>query len=261
MLALVKSEWRKLLFVRANWGLLIAATFISALSVAVTPFILDAGEAGALLGLGIDQTAAIDATYANGISGYIFAIILGIMMMAGEFRHGTAVATFLTAPRRGIVLTAKLAVAAIGGLLMMLISTGISLIAGYVVLLGFEDAAQPSENLFVNTMIAAAISGAVLGVIGVAIGTLIRNQMLAIVGALVYLFVVDPLLLALWPDTGKFLPSGLITAMLSIDISAPELGFDTTDYLPALTATLVLLGYGAVFAFIAIATSLRRDID
>ena len=64
-----------------------------------------------------------------------------------------------------------------------------------------------------------------------------------------------------WPDAGKFLPSGLITAMLSLDISAPELGFDTTGYLPALTATLVLLGYGAVFAFVAIATSLRRDID
>jgi hypothetical protein len=137
----------------------------------------------------------------------------------------------------------------------------LSLIAGYLVLLGFEGAAEPSENLFANTMAASAIGGAVLAVIGVAIGTLVRNQMLAIVGALVYLFIVDPLLLALWPDTGKWLPSGLITAMLSIDISAPELGFDTTNYLPAITATLVLLGYGVVFAGIAIATSLRRDID
>ncbi|MEY3971658.1 MAG: hypothetical protein RLY84_51 [Actinomycetota bacterium] len=261
MFALLKSEWRKLIYVRANWGLLLAATFISALSVGVTPFILDAGDAGELLGLDLSQTAAIDATYANGISGYVFAIILGIMMMAGEFRHGTAVATFLTAPKRAAVLTSKLSIAAVGGILLMVISTGFSFLTGYVVLLGFEDAAQPSENLFLNTLIASVIGGAVLGVIGVAIGTLIRNQMLAIVGALVYLFVVDPLLLALWPDTGKFLPSGLITAMLSIDISAPELGFDTTNYLPALTATLVLLGYGAVFAFVAIATSLRRDID
>jgi ABC-type transport system involved in multi-copper enzyme maturation permease subunit len=261
MLALLKSEWRKLVYVRANWGLLIGATFISTLSVVVTPFILDATPSGELLGLGLDQQAAVDATYANGISGYVFAIVLGILMMAGEFRHGTAVATFLTAPKRGIVLAAKLSVAAVGGLLFMAISTGISLLAGFFVLLGFEDAADPSENLFLNTMIAAAIGGAVLGVIGVAIGTLIRNQMLAIVGALVYLFIVDPLLLALWPDTGKWLPSGLITAMLSIDISAPELGFDTTNYLPALTATFVLLGYGAAFAIVAIATSLRRDID
>lgn len=256
---LMQSEWRKLIYARAHWGLLIAATFISVLSVAVTPFILE--SQGELFGFGLDQTDAVDATYANGISGYIFAIILGIMLMAGEFRHGTAVATFLTAPKRGSVLTAKLGMAAIGGILLMWISTGLSLLAGVVVLSTFEDAASPSENLFLNTMLAATVGGAVLGIIGVALGTLIRNQMLAIVGALVYLFVVDPLLLALWPEIGKYLPSGLITAMLSINVDAPELGFDTSNYLPPLEATGVLLIYGIVFAGVAIATSLKRDID
>jgi hypothetical protein len=100
-----------------------------------------------------------------------------------------------------------------------------------------------------------------LGIIGVALGTLVRNQMLAITGALLYLFVIDPILLALAPDTGKYLPVGLITAMLALDIEAPEFGIDTTAYLPPLTATVVLLGYGAVFAGLAIATSLRRDIE
>lgn len=49
--------------------------------------------------------------------------------------------------------------------------------------------------------------------------------------------------------------------MLALDVQAPELGFDTTNYLPPLTATIVLLGYGLVFGVIAIATSLRRDIE
>jgi hypothetical protein len=73
--------------------------------------------------------------------------------------------------------------------------------------------------------------------------------------------VIDPILLLVWPDAGKFLPSGLITAMMALDIQSPELGFDTTNYLPPLTATLVLLGYGVVFGAVAVATSLRRDID
>jgi ABC-2 type transport system permease protein len=256
---LIKSEWRKLIFARAHWGLLIAATFISTLSVVVTPFIIDSQSE--LFGFGLDQTEAIDSTYANGISGYIFAIILGIMLMAGEFRHGTAVATFLTAPKRGSVLAAKLAMAAVGGVLIMWISTGVSFLAGYITLLNFENVASPSENLFLNTMIASTIGGAVLGVIGVALGTLVRNQMLAITGALVYLFVVDPILLALWPDTGKYLPTGLITAMLAIDVDAPELGFDTSSYLPPVEATGFLLLYGVIFAAVAVATSLRRDID
>lgn len=256
---LIKSEWRKLIYVRAHWGMLIAATFISTLSVVVTPFILE--SQGELFGLGLDQTEAVDATYANGISGYIFAIILGIMFMAGEFRHGTAVATFLTAPKRGSVLAAKLGMAAIAGIVLMWVSTGLSFLAGFLVLSTFEEAGSPSEGLFLNTLVASTIGGAVLGVIGVAIGTLLRNQMLAITSALIYLFVIDPILLALLPDVGKYLPTGLITAMLAIDINAPALGLDTTSYLPPIEATGFLLLYGAVFAGIAIATSLRRDID
>ena len=256
---LLKSEWRKLIYVRANWGLMIAATLISTLSVAVTPYIID--SQGELFGFGLEQTEAIDSVYANGISGYIFAIIIGIMLMAGEFRHGTAVATFLTAPKRGSVLAAKLGIAALGGVLVMWISTGISFLAGYIVLSTFENAADPSSDRFLNTLIAATIGGAVLGIIGVAIGTLVRNQMLAITGALVYLFIVDPILLALWPDAGKYLPTGLITAMLAIDVNAPELGFDTSNYLPPLEATGFLMLYGVVFAAVAVGTSLRRDID
>ena len=256
---LLKSEWRKLVYVRANWGLLIAATLISMLSVAVTPFIID--SQGELFGFGLEQQQAVDSVYANGISGYIFVLILGIMLMAGEFRHGTAVATFLTAPKRGSVVLAKLAVAALGGVLLMVISSIFSFAAGFIALQSFPEAAAPSENLFINTLLASVIAGAVLAVIGVSLGTLVRNQMLAIIGALIYLFIVDPLLLALWPDAGKWLPSGLITAMLALDIQAPELGFDTSDYLPALTATLVLLGYGLVFAVTAWATSLKRDIE
>jgi len=129
----------------------------------------------------------------------------------------------------------------------MVISTAAGLLGGWVALSFFPEAAQPTSTVFVNTMLAAVVSGAILGIVGVALGTLVRNQMLAITGALIYLFVIDPI--------------RLITAMLALDIEAPELGIDTTAYLPPLTAMIVLLGYGAVFAATAIATSLRRDIE
>jgi hypothetical protein len=85
--------------------------------------------------------------------------------------------------------------------------------------------------------------------------------MLAIVGALIYLFIIDPLLLVFLPEAGKFLPSGLITAMLSINVNAPELGLDTSTLLSPLEAVLMLLAYGLVFGAVAVSTSLRRDID
>lgn len=256
---LIKSEWRKLVYVRAHWGLLLVSILISALSTASTPIVLD--SSGELFGFGLEQQQAVDSVYANAISSYIFAVILGIMLMAGEYRHGTAVATFLAAPRRGQVVASKLIVAAIAGSILMVISTAAALGAGWFSLSFYPDAATPSEDIFTNTMVAALISGLVLGVIGIAIGTLVRNQLLAIVMTLIYLFIIDPILLALWPDAGKWLPSGLMTAMLALDIEAPELGFDTSLYLPPLTATLVLLGFGVVFAAVAVATSLRRDVD
>ena len=258
-MGLLKSEWRKLIYARANWGLLIAATFISVLSVVVTPFILD--SQGELFGMSLKDTQAIDAVYANGISGYVFAIVLGVLIMAGEFRHGTAVATFLTAPRRVAVAIRKIAIAAIAGILLMWVSTGLSMTAGWIVLQTFEDVAAPSDNLLINSFFAATLGGAVLGTIGVAVGSLVRNQTIAIVSTLIYLFVVDPLLLALWPDAGKWLPSGLITAMMALDIDAPALGFDTSDYLSPLLAAAVLLAIGAAFAITAVSTTLRRDID
>jgi hypothetical protein len=49
--------------------------------------------------------------------------------------------------------------------------------------------------------------------------------------------------------------------MTAVDIDAPELGINTADYLDPIQATLVLLGYGAVFALISLVTSMRRDID
>lgn len=225
----------------------------------VTPFIIDSDIAS--LGLSLDDTAAVDAVYANGISGYIFSLLLGIMLITGEFRHGTALATFLVSPKRASVIGAKLVMAAFGGLVIMWVSTAFSLLAGYLALQLFEDVARPSANIFVNTFAASTLSGIVLAIIGLALGTLVRNQVLAIIGALLYLFVIDPLVLTLFPSAGKYLPSGLITATLSIDVSAPELGIDTSILLSPILATVILLGYGAVFAVVAISTTLRRDID
>ena len=258
-MSLIRSELRKVLYVRANWGILLGSIVISIISIVITPFIFESGNVGR--GLTLDSVQAIDSVYANAISGYIFVIILGIMLMAGEYRHGTAVATFLTRPKREVVLAAKLGIAAIVGAVFMLISVWASIFAGMITLSGFENAVAPSSGTFLNLTIAGLVSGVILAIIGVAIGALLKSQMLAIVFSLVYLFVIDPLLLVLWTDGGKYLPGGLITAMTAVDIDAPELGINTADYLDPIQATLVLLGYGAVFALISLVTSMRRDID
>jgi ABC-type transport system involved in multi-copper enzyme maturation permease subunit len=256
---LLKAELRKLLYSRSTYGLLIAAIFVAVLSTAVTPFVIDQDETG-LFGSLQDQ-AMVDGVYANGISSYIFALILGILIMSGEFRHGTAVATFLASPKRSRVLFSKLVIAAFAGAMIQIISAAASVGAGLLALSYFDDVAQPSDSVFVNLGLAAALSGSVLGIVGVAIGSLIRNQLIAIVASLVWLFVLEPVVLLLFAEAGKWLPTGAITGMLAIEFESEALGVSTAEYLSPGLSALVLLGYGAVFTVTAIVTSMRRDID
>lgn len=256
---LFKAEARKLLYSKTTYGLTLASILVAVLSTVVTPIVIAQDETG-LFGTLQDQ-AMVDGVYANAISSYIFSIILGILIMSGEFRHGTAVATFLAAPKRAMVLGVKLAIAVLAGALMQLVSAAIAVAAGWVTLSFYENVAETSENIFLNVMVAALLSGAILGIVGVAIGSLIRNQLIAVVSTLVWLFVIEPIVLLLFVDAGKWLPTGAITGMLAIEFESEGLGVNTADYLSPGVSALVLLGYGAMFASVALVTSMRRDID
>lgn len=261
---LIKSELRKLTYTKSFWLMTLAAIALAVLSTAPTPYILS--DLGGEMSFGnLSDQATVDTVYANALSAYIFAIILGILIMAGEFRHGTAVATFLAAPKRASVLVAKIIVAVFAGIFVMVVSTIFGFIGGAVALGFYPDAAAPSVEVFVNTSIAAILSGAVLAALGVALGTLIKNQLVAVVSALIWLFVVEPILLLFLVDAAKFFPTGLITAMLSLDVDVNDptngVGINTADYLDPIPAALLLVAYGVVFSVVALATSLRRDID
>jgi ABC-type transport system involved in multi-copper enzyme maturation permease subunit len=256
---LVKAELRKLIYSSSTYGLLLASIFVAVLSTVITPIVIEQDETG-IFGSLQDQ-ALVDGVYANAISSYIFAIILGILIMSGEFRHGTAVATFLASPKRAKVLFVKLAVAALAGATFQIISAAFAVAAGFYTLTFFEDVASPSQAVFTNLALAAVLSGATLGVVGVAIGSLIRNQLIAIVSTLVWLFILEPIVLLLFVDAGKWLPTGAITGMLALEFESAAIGVSTSDYLAPGLSALVLLGYGAVFAGLALVTSMRRDID
>jgi ABC-2 type transport system permease protein len=258
-LNLLNAEAKKLIYSKSSYGILLASVFLAVLGTIITPIVIDQDETG-LFG-SLQDTAMVDGVYANAIQSYIFSIILGIIIMSGEFRHGTAVATFLASPKRSNVLIAKLLVAALAGAVLQLVSAAFALGVGYYTLTFFENVAEPSDGVFVQILGAALLSGAVLGVLGVAIGSLIRNQLIAIVSTLVWLFVIEPLVLLLFVDAGKWLPTGAITGLLALEFEAEAIGVNTSDYLEPGISALLLLAYGAGFAVLALFTSMRRDID
>lgn len=124
----------------------------------------------------------------------LIALILGIVSSAGEFAHGTIGHTFLVAPVRERVAAAKLAAAALAGAALALVSCVFAW--GFAALLlsarsvPVHLASGSSLRLVPGTIAAAAISGA----LGIGFGALVRRQTGAIVIALIWLFVGEPLL-------------------------------------------------------------------
>jgi hypothetical protein len=106
--------------------------------------------------------------------------------------------------------------------------------------------------LWRNLLIAA-----LLGAFGVCVGGIVRNQIVAIVGLLVLSFVLEPTLLAVVPEVGKFgpttgAPSGIIGISPIGDGGDPREGI--LDTLPALAVMLAWVALG----FALTATLLRR---
>lgn len=262
MIRLMKSEYLKLLYSRTFWGLLILTMALAVLSTAALPYVYhdlrDRADFGSL-----SNPTLVDSVYSNSASGYLLALILGVLIMAGEFRHSTAVSTFLAAPNRIKVWASKIVVAALAGIFYMLISTGTGFLSSAIALSRYSEAVSPHSYIFINTLVAAALSGSVLAVLGVAIGTLIRNQMAAVTGSLLWLFIIERLITVFLPDIGKYLPTSLISGMLSVKVQGTTSdGVNiSTDYLDAVPSTMLLIAYAAVFSGVAILTTLRKDID
>jgi hypothetical protein len=106
----------------------------------------------------------------------------------------------------------------------------------------------------VGPVLAAVVVGAALfGVIGVGVGALIRNQIAAVVAALVWEFVLEAILIGVVPAVGKWLPGGAARGLTRETLSSGNL-------LPAWGAGLVLLAYGLAFAVAGSQLLVRRDV-
>jgi len=164
------------------------------------------------------------------VFGAIFAALLGAMSITGEIRHGTIRPTFLVNPRRGQVVIAK-------AWANMLIGAGFGLAAGGVAA-GAGTAALSARAIDIRldagdyalVVIGAAAAAALWAAIGVGVGAVVRNQVPALVGIVVWLLFIENLLIgdiANVASVGRFLPGAAGKAISGQDpntLLAPGVG-------------------------------------
>lgn len=188
----------------------------------------------------------------------LFIMLLGVIGMAGEWRHKTITSTILAAPDRLRLLAAKMLAYAAAGLLLSLIVTVTIMIVGTIIMSsrGFETVALSDllDVLWRNLLVAALV-----GALGVGVGALIRNQIVAIIGVLIFAFVVEPSLFGLVPDVGRFGPTAGAPSGI-IDVSPFGESDDDDVLLSPAVATLVMLGWIALFYAAAGVRLKRRDL-
>jgi ABC-2 type transport system permease protein len=250
MIRLVRSEWTKLLTTRVWIGLLVAACALAGgFTALLTAF---AGDPQSGLPP-VDSSQYEQLALANGANVVGLSLILGIIGMTQEYRHRTATPTFLASPRRGRVVMAKLAAYAVATVPFALAVLAVTLLV--VVVYGGARGGQLSwtaDNM--EVLVRSGLAIVIYAIIGVGVGALLRNQVGAIVGALVYLFVVEPVIRSV-PATApayKWMPGGALEAMTAT-LQGPEL-------LDAWQGALVLLGYGLLAAVLGTLLAVRRDV-
>ena len=176
------------------------------------------------------------------------------MGMAGEWRHRTITSTVLAAPKRVRLLGAKLLSYAVAGAVLSLVVTVTAMVVGLLILSARGETtvgvADLADVLWRNLLVAALLGG-----FGVLVGGLVRNQVVAIVGLLIVTFALEPAIIGLIPEVGRFGPTvGAPNGILGAEF------FDEDDPFSPGVALLVMLAWIGV-GFAATAAMLRqRDL-
>ncbi|HZB05508.1 MAG TPA: hypothetical protein VE449_02875 [Thermoleophilaceae bacterium] len=240
MTRLVGAELLKLTTTRTFWGMAAAAVGL-VLLIVVLSVALDTDPTE-------DNVRTIMAT--AGFSG-VLTLVLGGVVGAGDYRHGTIAWTLLITPNRLRATAGQFVACGVAGLAIGAAAYALAAVIALPWLAG-KDATFPPAGDLLEVFLGCVLYAGLAAMLGAGLGALLRNQVAAIVVVLVQIFVVDPSLAGLVPDIAPFTLTGLGAAMSGVDSDG--------DLLPAGVAALVWAGYAVLLAVLAAIHTARRDI-
>ena len=252
MRALLQAELLKLRSTRTTVGLLLATIGLVALT--VTSYVQEAAAGQGPLSLADPGLLADVVATCFGVP-QVLMVLYGTLAFTGEFRYGTIASTYLGEPHRTRVLVAKwLALAFVSAVITT---------ATLALAVPFSSALIRSRGgdvtfagRFWGVVVIGFVVMAAYGVIGVAIGALVRNQVAAVVGVIVWMTAIEYSVIPSFPDVGRWMPLGATSSLFQL---GPSWGLDG-DLLSVPVAGLVLLAYTATAVVLALHITPRRDV-
>ncbi len=198
--------------------------------------------------------------------GYVFPLLVGTLMVTGEFRHQTLTPTFLATPRRGVAMGAKVLVGILMGVLFALIALVSTVGAGVAAFaaFGLDTALSSSDTWALLGRIVVAL--VLWSLVGIGVGALVRNQVAAIVIVLAFTQFVEPIvrLAGQFVDglsaVTAYLPGAASDALVGASLFTVT-GAPAAEPLEWWAGGLVVAAYALVLIVLGHLVSWRRDVS
>ncbi|MBN0047170.1 ABC transporter permease [Streptomyces actuosus] len=251
------SEWAKLWSLRSTWitlglGLLFLVAF-GVIAASHYTSNLDSGRH-------MDRDFATATAVSLSLSGTNFAQlalgVLGVLVTAGEYSTGMIRSTLAAVPRRLPVLWSKATVYGLVALVMATVGAFAAFLVGSRIVSGTPAAMSLGHAGVVRSLLGAGLYLGMVGVIGTALGALLRSVAGGI-SVLVAALMLVPGLVSLLPsswqgDIDSYLPSHAGESMFALT-------HDSTSLSPG-AGLLVFLGWAALALAGAAYRLLRSDV-
>jgi ABC-2 type transport system permease protein len=201
---------------------------------------------------GLDEAGEQRDQLGIGAIAVVFAALAGVLVVASEYRFGTIRPTFVFTPRRSRVVVAKFVASAAAGLVFAVVAVGLAFGIGRAILSarGIPLALDAGDVRLI--LLGGLAAAALWGTIGAALGSILHNQVAAVIGLLVWVFVLENVLFGLVPSVGRFFPGHAGDALS---------GMSGDHLLRAAAGGAMLVAWVAALAAAGLALTARRDVN
>jgi ABC-2 type transport system permease protein len=270
----IVSEIRKVFTTRLWWGMLLGMAVLAALiavgfaalvgtrfgedpSTGANPFLeMNAGTAQFIYNAGLVNNFTT-----------LFPLALGVLLITSEFRHQTISATFLSTPRRWVVLVSKSVAVVFIGVVYAVVHAAASVAGGAAMLTGKGEPTLLGDGDVLESLGIGLLAFVVWTMLGFGFGMLVRNQVAAVLIAVGFSLLGQIALNIIfavldWTWAATWLPGNLTIGMLiTVDPTGGAADPSTQPYLDHWwLSALVLVGYTAVLAIVGSILTAKRDI-